>query len=122
MIAAYDSHYFEMDTIPTSKQGSFFQGGGTNGGYALQKALDWMEQEQAEHGLVIVITDGENSDEERAADQFARASELGYFVLCVAIDYQPQSNLYHSILTTKKVEELPQLLQEPLMQFVGGAF
>ena len=121
MVASFSSCTRILETVPVhglSTEGS------TDTDIAINRAVNWLETQQATKGLIIIATDGHPDDEDLAAAEFRKAAALGYYVLGVWIGgFKPRENNYcHESLVCKDIRKLPELLTQPLQQFVAQAF
>ena len=122
MVASFETFTRVLETVPVQGLSCL---GGTDTAHAIDTAWKWLDQEEAQKGLIIVCTDGHPDDEDETRAAFNKAKERGYFVLCVWIGgFKPhtQDPYYHASLTCKDISKLPEALTEPLQMFVAGTF
>jgi hypothetical protein len=121
-----DNAVREYKTIPTE---DFYSGHGTPTYNGLLAAREWLNQEQAKRGMVIVITDGASSAPSLTEKRFQELSNDGYYVLNVLLggDDDPEfvkamRSMCHDYVCVADASGLVRGLEEPIGNFISGAF
>jgi hypothetical protein len=127
-----DGGFAPLSVVP--KEGFLCRGGSTPTAQAMQAAHQWLEQENAKRGMVIVITDGMPTDgypngPTAAAMAFEELRNNGYYVLDVLlgdrsknIDVSVIRAMCHDWAYVKDASDLVRELEAPLGNFIIGAF
>jgi hypothetical protein len=121
-----DNAVREYNTIPTT---DFYSGHGTPTYNGLIAAREWLLNEQAKRGMVIVITDGASSAPQTTEKRFQELSNDGFYVLNVLLggDDDPDfvkamRSMCHDYVCVKDASGLVRGLEEPIGNFISGAF
>jgi len=120
MVAEFNHSFRQLETVPLHGLSAT---GDTDTAYALRQAAAWLDKQCAKRGLILLCTDGQPNEPQKAAQAFAEVSHKGYYVLGVWIGgYRARSKFVHSTLICENIAKLPELLTEPLRQFVAGCY
>lgn len=118
------ANFVPMKIIP--KTGFSCNGGSTPTGRGLNAAHQWLNQQNATRGMVIVLTDGHPSWRKDAMLEFNSLAEEGYFVLNVLLGgLKGDANMLemcHRFISIKDIAKLVRVIEEPLGEFLSGAF
>ena len=117
----------KVDAYNVIPKETFETGHGTPTHVALIAAREWLNQEQAKRGMVIVITDGAPNIIAAAQARFQDLANEGYYVLNVLLEPSPQmvalmQTMCHDFVCIKGASDLVRELEMPIGNFMSGAF
>jgi hypothetical protein len=93
----------------------------------LRAAQQWLDEQQARRGMVVVITDGQPDSVKQAGAAFEELKANGYFVLNVIMGTHLGTEdslrlMCHEFVRVENARELLGALEPPLSGFMAGAF
>jgi hypothetical protein len=93
----------------------------------LRAAAQWLEEQQARRGMVIVVTDGSPDSPTAAGAAFEDLKANGYYVLNVVMGIHVSGEdtlrlMCHEFVRVNTARELLATLEPPLSGFMAGAF